>query len=204
VNNQQYFSEKPSSHWSTKSHELEIRGHQVHLESSSGTFSPRGIDNGTAVLLKYAPPLPQEGNFLDLGCGWGALSVILGLESPGAKVWGVDVNPRAISTAELNLRKNSIVNATICLPSQVPETAAFDVIWSNPPIRIGKKQLHELLKKWLPRMKQNGSAWIVVAKKLGADSLETWLNNGGAGSLSVERFANSRGYRLFRAERRMP
>ena len=202
MNDQQYFSDQPSSRWNTKIHELEIRGHQVHLESSSGTFSPRGIDNGTAVLLKYAPQLPQQGDFLDLGCGWGVLSVILGLESPGARVWGVDVNPRAISSAKLNSLKNSTVNVTICRPTQVPETLEFDVIWSNPPIRIGKKQLHELLQEWLPRMKKNGSAWIVVAKKLGADSLETWLNNGGAGSLNVERFASSRGYRLLKAERR--
>lgn len=197
-----YFSEDPDSPVRTTTHTLTLRGHDVTVRSASGTFSPDRLDAGTAVLLKYAPGLPSQGCFLDLGCGWGPLTFALALESPQAQVWGVDVNQRARDAARDNAESIGLSNITVCAPEEVPADTVFDVVWSNPPIRVGKKELHALLSRWLPRLSSKGEAWLVVAKKLGSDSLQEWINDGGAGDFEASRYETSRGYRVIRVVRR--
>ena len=172
------------------------------MQSASGTFSPGHLDAGTAVLLKYAPHLPESGHFLDVGCGWGPLTLALALESPQATVWGVDVNDRALEVARANAHIAHLSNITFSRPEDVPGELSFDIIWSNPPIRVGKKELHALLSQWLPRLSPHGEAWLVVAKKLGSDSLQEWINQGGAGAFEASRYETSRGYRVIRVTRR--
>ncbi|MCF8548999.1 MAG: methyltransferase [Pontimonas sp.] len=172
------------------------------MESASGTFSPGHLDTGTAVLLKYAPHLPETGTFLDLGCGWGPLTLALALESPDASVWGVDVNDRALEVARDNAANAHLSSISFAKPEDVPSDLLFDVIWSNPPIRVGKKELHSLLAQWLPHLKPEGEAWLVVAKKLGADSLQEWIASGAAGDFEASRFETSRGFRVIRVSRR--
>lgn len=196
-----YFSEDPHSPVRTTAHTLTLRGHDVTVRSTSGTFSPDRLDAGTAVLLKYAPGLPPQGCFLDLGCGWGPLTLALALESPQAQVWGIDVNQRARDAARDNAESIGLSNITVCPPEEVPADTVFDVVWSNPPIRVGKKELHALLSRWLPRLSPKGEAWLVVAKKLGSDSLQEWINDGGAGDFEASRYETSRGYRVIRVVR---
>ena len=99
---------------------------------------------------------------------------------PGAVVTGVDVNERAVLLANENAaalgRRRPVHRAT---PDAVPADATYDEIWSNPPIRIGKEALHELLLTWLPRLAPGGRAVMVVGKNLGADSLQRWLGEQG-------------------------
>lgn len=193
-----YFSSDPQSPLRTSVRTLTLRGHEVTLETASGTFSPGGLDAGTEVLLKYAPPTPETGTFLDIGCGWGPLTIALALEAPGASVWGVDVNDRALQVARDNAENQGLANITVTQPEGVPEALSFDLIWSNPPIRVGKQALHEILALWLPRLSPTGEAYLVVAKKLGADSLLEWLNSGVIPQISAERLETSRGYRILR------
>jgi len=197
-----YFSEDPHSPVRTTAHTLTLRGHDVTVRSASGTFSPDRLDAGTGVLLKYAPGLPCQGCFLDLGCGWGPLTLALALESPQAQVWGIDVNQRARDAARDYAESIGLSNITVCPPEEVPADTVFDVVWSNPPIRVGKKELHALLSRWLPRLSPKGEAWLVVAKKLGSDSLQEWINDGGAGDFEASRYETSRGYRVIRVVRR--
>lgn len=202
MSTEHYFSEDPQAPLRTTTHALTLRGHQVVLESASGTFSPGHLDTGTAVLLKYAPPLPPTGTFMDLGCGWGPLTIAMALESPDAAVWGVDVNERALDVAQGNAANCGTPRVTCARPDEVPPTMTFDVIWSNPPIRVGKQELHALLQVWLPRLSPAGEAWLVVAKKLGSDSLQQWISDGGAGEFDASRWETSRGYRVIRVTRR--
>ena len=74
-------------------------------------------------------------------------------------------------------------------------TLVFDQIWSNPPIRIGKAELHALLRRWLPRLAPDGTAWLVAGRHLGGDSLAAWLR---AEGWSVERHASQQGFRVLR------
>lgn len=196
-----YFSEHPESALTKNIREVQLRGHTVSVITASGTFSPGGLDRGTQVLLKYAPVPPNKGTFLDIGCGWGAISLALALESPEAAIYGVDVNERARQSARDNCEHLGIRNVTICAPEEVPEGLAFDLVWSNPPIRVGKTQLHNILTLWLNRLAPHGEAYLVVAKKLGADSLQEWLNGGEAGAFVCDRMETSAGFRVLRVTR---
>ena len=196
-----YFSPDPQSPLRTSVRTLTLRGHEVTLETASGTFSPGGLDAGTEVLLKYAPAAPATGTFLDIGCGWGPLTVALALEAPESSVLGVDVNERALQVARDNAENLGLTNITVTQPHDVPEALSFDLIWSNPPIRVGKQALHEILALWLPRLGPEGEAYLVVAKKLGADSLLEWLNSGAIPHIRAERLETSRGYRILRVTR---
>ena len=196
-----YFSPDPQSHLRTSVRNLTLRGHEMTLETASGTFSPGGLDAGTEVLLKYAPAAPTTGTFLDIGCGWGPLTVALALEAPESSVLGVDVNERALQVARDNAENLGLTNITVTQPHDVPEALSFDLIWSNPPIRVGKKALHDILALWLPRLSPEGEAYLVVAKKLGADSLLEWLNSGAIPHIRAERLETSRGYRILRVTR---
>ena len=193
-----YFSPDPQSPLRTSVRTLSLRGHEVTLETASGTFSPGGLDAGTEVLLKYAPATPGRGTFLDIGCGWGPLTVALALEAPGATVLGVDVNDRALQVARDNAENLGLTNVTVTQPEDLENSLTFDLIWSNPPIRVGKKALHDILALWLPRLAPEGEAYLVIAKKLGADSLLEWLNSGEVPHIRAERLETSRGYRILR------
>lgn len=196
-----YFSDNPESTLRQSAITLTLRGHNVELSTASGTFSPGSLDTGTAQLLKWAPTPPEGGRFVDLGCGWGALTVALGLESPSASVWGIDVNERALATTAENAATLKLSNVHTCRPEDYPDDAPIDLLWSNPPIRVGKEALHEMLKLWLARLAPAGEAWLVVAKKLGGDTLQAWLNAGHAGDFTAERTETSKGYRILRVRR---
>jgi 16S rRNA (guanine1207-N2)-methyltransferase len=167
----------------------------VHLElaTDSGVFSPRRLDQGTRVLLDTAPPPPPTGDLLDLGTGYGPLALVLAARAPGARVWAVDVNQRALALTAANARQAGLGNVTCALPDDQALPAQFDLIWSNPPIRIGKDALHELLAGWLTRLAPGGTGYLVVQRNLGSDSLQQWLERSG---WPVRRAAARAGYRL--------
>ena len=75
----------------------------------------------------------------------------------------------------------------------IPDDLQFEAIYSNPPVRIGKAALHELLLTWLRRLRPGGSAYFVVQRNLGADSLAAWLGTEG---FQVQRLKAKKGYRV--------
>lgn len=188
-----YFSAEPSVAERIRTVRFRAAGRDFALTSSSGVFSGDRLDAGTAVLLRKAP-LPREpGRYLDLGCGYGPISAVLAAVS-GGEVTAVDVNARAL---ELTERNTAGLPGTVRVrrPDEVPADARFDQIWSNPPVRIGKPALHELLADWLPRLAADGVAWLVIARHLGGDSLAVWLTQQG---YRVDKHASQKGYRVLR------
>lgn len=173
------------------------------MQTDTGVFSHGRLDAGTKILLTEAPALPETGVFLDLGCGAGPIALTMALRRPLAQVWAVDVNERARRLVGDNARRLQLDGIHVADPDHVLDGATgeqvhFDVIWSNPPIKIGKTALHDLLRTWLSRLTANGSAVLVVHKNLGSDSLAAWLV--GQGWL-VRRIASRRGYRLLQVTR---
>ena len=164
-------------------------------------FSHGRLDPGTALLLRAAPAPPSAGTALDLGCGTGAMAVALGRRAPDAEVWAVDVNERARDLCAANVAANGLTNVAVAAPDDVPDGVRFDVIWSNPPIRIGKAALHGLLATWLDRLAPTGRAVLVVHKHLGSDSLQRWLADQG---WPTTRLASAKGYRLLDVRPRVP
>jgi 16S rRNA (guanine1207-N2)-methyltransferase len=197
-----YFSSSPGSELKLRTIHAKIAGFDRELVTANGVFSPERIDTGTQVLLGSVPAPPPGGNLLDLGCGWGPIALTLALESPHATVWAVDVNQRALDLVRANAEKMSIPNLNAVLPEDVPDDIRFRTIWSNPPIRVGKNELHSLLGRWLPRLALDSDAWLVVQRNLGSDSLHRWLQATFPDELTVVRAATNKGYRVLRARRR--
>jgi 16S rRNA (guanine1207-N2)-methyltransferase len=109
------------------------------------------------------------------------------------------VNQRAIDLCALNAERNGLSNVRAVKPDGVPAEVRFAGIWSNPPIRIGKEALHELLLSWLDRLDVDAVAWLVVQKHLGSDSLARWLEEN---EWSAERRLSRSGYRVLEVARR--
>lgn len=163
------------------------------METDTGVFSRGHLDAGTSLLLRSDVSLSSSGHLLDLGSGSGAMALTMARRSPDATVWAVDVNSRARDLCERNAERNKLDNIRVAAPDEVPGALTFATIWSNPPIRIGKPALRELLLTWLARLTADGTACLVVQKHLGADSLQNWLNFEGH---PTERIASKSGFRL--------
>lgn len=220
---QHYFTAEPVSDGELRERTVHVAGHDIQVQTAGGIFAPDGVDKGTSVLLRSVPAPPAEGTFLDLGCGWGPLALSLALGSPQATVYAVDVNRRALDLTRRNAERlgcavtvatepdhtgivpdantgivtDAPASAGIVTaePDQVPSEQRFDLIWSNPPIRIGKQALYAMLCLWLPRLTPGGTAYLVVSKNLGADSLQTWLT-AQFPHADVRRHASSKGFRV--------
>jgi 16S rRNA (guanine1207-N2)-methyltransferase len=196
VGGEHYFSARPAGSGDHRSVEVELAGRRITVATAGGVFSPDHVDTGTEVLLREAPDPPRGGTFLDLGCGWGPLALALALRAPEATVYAVDVNERALSLTRDNAAALGLPNIVVCTPQEVPETTRFELIWSNPPIRVGKPVLHKILEHWLPRLTPDGQAYLVVQKNLGADSLHRWIDTDLG--MPCDRYAVSKGFRVLR------
>ena len=196
---EQYFTDSaPASADETHVIDVSVLGFDLSMRVSSRVFSGSQLDLGTRQLLSVAPDLPEDGTFLDLGCGWGPIATVMSLEAPGAVVWAVDVNSRALDLTARNAQAYGasgvrVLKADEALAASVESGTRFDVIWSNPPVRIGKEAMHEMLASWLGRLAPSGIAYLVVQRNLGADSLITWLNGQG---FEASKFASKKGYRI--------
>lgn len=192
-----YFSADPASPAKLTSVIFEVEGQSFTLQAASGTFSSGKLDAGTKVLLGLSTHFPTAGKVLDLGCGWGPIGISIAKLRPQTEVLGLDVNERSIELANQNAARLGLTNFQAVNSSKLDETEVFDAIWSNPPIRIGKQQLHDLLSENIAKLKPTGSAYLVVQKQLGADSLQQWLADTFP-ERQVVRVENSKGYRVIK------
>jgi 16S rRNA (guanine1207-N2)-methyltransferase len=188
-----YFDERPAVGSAETVVSVELPDTSFTLRTDRGVFSHGRLDPGTELLLRKAPAPPRRGELLDLGCGAGPIALTLARRAPDATVWAVDVNERARALCAANAAANGIRNVVVVPPEAVPADVRFEAIWSNPPIRIGKQALHELLTAWLGRLTAAGRALLVVQRHLGADSLQRWLTDQG---WPATRLASARGYRV--------
>ncbi|WP_298868608.1 class I SAM-dependent methyltransferase [Microbacterium sp.] len=196
-----YFSAAPASAENLRTINVTLAGRELEVTTASGIFSPDRLDAGTAVLLSNMPPLPPSGDFLDLGCGWGPITLTMALSSPHATVWAVDVNERALDLVRRTAASLGLDNVNAVTPDDVPDDVVFRTIRSNPPIRVGKSILHDMLQRWIPRLDERSDAWLVVQRNLGSDSLQRWMAATFDSSFSVHRAATGRGYRVLKVRR---
>ena len=192
MSEEHYFAADPSVPFAREPVRARVWGMDLVLQSGSGVFARGRLDLGTSVLFRSVAP-PAPGRVLDLGCGYGVIGLAVALAVPGAVVTGVDVNERAVALANENAAALGVADRfTAYPPSAVPEET-YDEIWSNPPIRVGKAALHDLLLGWLARLAPGGRAVMVVGRHLGADSLQRWLGEQG---YPTARLASAKGFRV--------
>jgi 16S rRNA (guanine1207-N2)-methyltransferase len=202
MSDEHYFSQTPNTQFRPKEISVTLDGRKVSVTTAGGVFSPDHVDTGTQVLLEHLDQAPPSGNLLDIGCGWGAIALALALHSPHATIWAVDVNDRSLELTRMNVARLGLTNVRVCRPQEVPDDLVFSGIWSNPPIRVGKEVLHEILLTWLPRLEVDADAYLVVQKNLGADSLQRWLEAEMPADFSTIRVDTAKGFRVFRVKNR--
>ncbi|MDU0968568.1 MAG: methyltransferase [Actinomycetaceae bacterium] len=196
-----YFSDRPAAPaTSLTSIPVRLGGRDLVLHGADQVFSGRRLDKATAILLDEVPS-PPAGHVLDLGCGWGPIAIDAALRNPDATVWAVDVNHRALDLASRNATRAGASNVTV-LPADEALTRArdegvqFAAIWSNPPVRIGKEGLRELLVTWFALLAPDAEATFVMGKHLGADSMAAWLTDQG---FPTRKVASKKGFRILAA-----
>ena len=197
-----YFSDEPVSEMRPKSIDVVLAGHKVSVKTASGIFSPGHVDLGTEVLLEHIDEVPKVGNILDIGCGWGPIALAIALTRPHTTVWAIDVNERSLALTRMNAESLGLTNVKVCRPEEVPADLNFAGIWSNPPIRVGKAVLHDLLQTWLPRLAEDAESYLVVQKNLGADSLLRWLQESLPKNFLSVRIDSSKAFRILRVTNR--
>lgn len=194
MSEEHYFSADPSTPFTRVPVRTDVWGHWLELTTGSGVFARGRLDVGTGVLLRETAPPMQAREVLDLGCGYGVIGLAIAVAAPEARVTAVDVNERALVLARENAERLGVADRfTAARPEDVDPERRYDEIWSNPPIRVGKDALHELLLTWLPRLTPEGRAVLVVGKNLGADSLTRWLGEQG---FPTTRSASAKGFRV--------
>jgi 16S rRNA (guanine1207-N2)-methyltransferase len=195
-----YFDARPAVPSRPGSVRLALPDVDLELATDRGVFSAARVDAGTELLLRdHTRPDPAATTLADVGCGYGPIALTLAVRAPAATVWAIDVNERALDLCRANAATHGVADRVHAVtPDEVPDDVVFDGLWSNPPIRAGKAQLHELLQRWLARLAPAGEARLVVQKHLGADSLATWLR---AEGWTVDRLASRAGYRVLRVAR---
>lgn len=175
---------------------ITLRGEPFTVTTDRGVFSGEKVDPGTKVLLELVPEPAEVGTAVDIGCGWGPITMALASALPNSRVLGVDVNPRAVELTRANLTRNTLAGEAHLVDDLLraePELRC-DVIWSNPPIRVGKGALHEIMRTWLPRLSPGGIAYLVVNKNLGGDSLHKWIER--ELGFDVDRLGSRQGFRV--------
>ena len=190
----QYWTDSPGVASRPSEVDLLLPDVDLRLTTDRGVFSADRVDRGTRYLLLEGPDLPTGPvDLLDLGCGYGPIACTLASRRPEARVWAVDVNERARDLCRANAAAAGLANVEVAAPDDVPVDVRLAAIWSNPPIRIGKPALHDLLIRWLDLLTPDGTAHLVVQRHLGADSLARWLDDRG---WATERRGSRKGFRL--------
>ncbi len=194
----QYFAEQPAAAHRPGTVHVVLPDTHLKLATDSGVFSPERLDPGTRLLLETAPPPPADGDLLDLGSGYGPLALVLASRAPAARVWAIDVNRRALELCERNAADAGLTTVRCRPPDDPGLPSTYQLIWSNPPIRIGKDALHQLLSSWLGRLAPGAPAYLVVQRHLGSDSLQRWLE---AEGWQAARLVARAGYRVLEVRR---
>ncbi|MDT2048690.1 16S rRNA methyltransferase [Priestia aryabhattai] len=195
-----YFSNTPSASSNEETFSFELRGQTFRFTSDRGVFSKKEVDFGSRVLIDSFEVNNVKGPILDVGCGYGPIGLTIAKLRPDEQVHMVDVNERALALSEKNAKANGINNVQIYQSSCYSNVKIndFSTILTNPPIRAGKKIVHEILEGAYNHLVEQGELWVVIQKKQGAPSALAKLE-----SLfeEVEVVEKKKGYYIIRAKK---
>jgi 16S rRNA (guanine1207-N2)-methyltransferase len=156
-----------------------LKNNQFRFKTDNGVFSKREVDFGSRLLIESFEMPKTEGLLLDVGCGYGPIGLSLAKYYQDRMIHMVDVNGRAIELAKENAELNRIQNVKVyesdCLLNVKEKT--FAAILTNPPIRAGKKTVHDIFEQSFEHLTSQGELWVVIQKKQGAPSAIEKLNN---------------------------
>lgn len=179
-----YFIESPESHSAPQTITVHFQGRTLHFLTDHDVFSKDALDRGSRLLLETFLELVENGHhqgeisrLLDMGCGWGAIGIILAMHFPKAHCVLVDHHPRAVRLAQENIRRHGLTNAEVYLSdgiAAIPDER-FDAVLLNPPIHAGKETVFHLYRDAYTALQDGGALWVVIQKKHGAPSTLKYL-----------------------------
>lgn len=155
-----------------REYETNFLGNTFKFKVDNGVFSKDKLDFGTRILLLNLPLDKMHGNILDLGCGYGVVSIILS-KFIDASFDAVDVNRRALHLMEMNIKLNRVSNINYFesnVYDSIDKNKLYDYIVTNPPIRAGKDIVYRFLREAKEHLKPNGELYFVMRKDHGAKS----------------------------------
>ena len=193
---QHYFTSNPQSAHDERAIQVELAGVRADFCTDAGVFSRDGLDFGSRLLIETVYPL-LHGRVLDMGCGWGAIGVLLAKLCPDAQITMADINERAVALAARNARQNGVSAETLVSDGYENIAPSFDAIVTNPPIRAGKQTVYRILDGAKTRLAPGGRLFLVIRKEQGAPSAQTHLQ-GIYGH--VELLARKKGYWILACE----
>jgi 16S rRNA (guanine1207-N2)-methyltransferase len=194
-----YFSQQPQSKSSPKTWKYNLREKEFTFTSDIGVFSKNEVDFGSRLMIETFNEPSIDGDFLDLGCGYGPVGISLAKSFQGRNVFMVDVNERALELAKGNAAINQVGDNTKIIQSDSTSNVKnrkFASVITNPPIRAGKKVVHNMFEDAKDALLPNGELWVVIQKKQGAPSAKQKLETLFA---EVEIVARDKGYYVFKA-----
>src|SRR4051812_11078756 len=152
--------------------DYQLRNNRLRFKTDNGVFSKKEVDFGSRFLIETFQMPELQGDILDVGCGYGPIGLTLAKEWPNRTVYMIDVNLRALQLAKDNSDLNEIKNVVIYESDRLNAVneQKFAVILTNPPIRAGKKVVHDIYEQSYDRLLAKGELWVVIQKKQGAPS----------------------------------
>lgn len=171
--NDHYYTANPTSRHDLREVRCAAIGVEAVFLTDAGVFSRDGLDAGTRALLEALPE--PAGRVLDLGCGWGAIGVLMGKRWPAAQIVMTDVNRRAAELARQNLERNGVAAQVFEGDGFENVPGAFAMIVTNPPIRAGKAAIYGMFAEAKRRLLPGGALYAVIRKQQGAASALKYL-----------------------------
>ena len=189
-----YYTHTPNSEHEERHFTSVFMGKTLAFETDAGVFSKQHIDPGSEILCKSLPEL--HGRVLDMGCGWGAMTVMTLSRFPSLEVTMADVNERALDLAVRNVQKNSMQAKAVLSDGFANIEGEFDAVITNPPIRAGKRVIYDMFLKAREHLSASGALYIVIQTKQGADSALKFLRENCA---DADIIARGGGFKVIRA-----
>jgi 16S rRNA (guanine1207-N2)-methyltransferase len=193
-----YYSRTQNVESDPKYWDYKLRGQTFRFKTDNGVFSKREVDFGSRLVIETFVMPEVEGKVLDVGCGYGPIGLSIAKENPTRTIHMIDVNKRAIELAKENAELNRVDNVKIYESDRLlnVEEADFAAILTNPPIRAGKKTVHDIFVQSYEHLAPGGELWVVIQKKQGAPSALEKLTQIFS---DVETVDKSKGYFIIRA-----
>ncbi|ENH95865.1 ribosomal RNA methyltransferase [Gracilibacillus halophilus YIM-C55.5] len=193
-----YYNSMPNTVSDPQEWNAHVLGRTYRFRTDRGVFSKDMVDFGSKTLIETFEEPAQQGDILDLGCGYGPISVVLADVHPHRHVIGSDINQRALNLAKENAQNNQVNNVTFIESNGVEQLRqeSYVAIVTNPPIRAGKKVVHDFFEGAGQMLVEGGHLWVVMQKKQGAPSAQKKLDELFG---TVELIKKNKGYYIFRA-----
>ena len=169
-----YYTSAPTSEHEERSFRAVFAGRVLAFDTDAGVFSKQHVDPGSELLCKSLPD-DLHGDVLDLGCGWGAMTVMTLARFPKVSMTMADVNERALALAVSNVEKNRMQAKAVLSDGFEKIEGEFDAVITNPPIRAGKQVIYKMFADAASHLNQGGALYLVIRKQQGAPSALKFL-----------------------------